>query len=124
MQAQTLETRKGTTPWLALVLAALFAVAVVVGAQIALRGRDATTIAPPAQTVDQGVALQESGMSQAGIRGVGGTAVESSWSFHRGHTPLTPGQIAAAREVLRGANRDPALAATWARIMEERLSRG
>ena len=123
MQAQTLETRKGTTPWLALVLAAIFAAAVVVGTQIALRSREATTITPAAQTVDQGVALQKSGMSQAGIRGVGGTAIESTMSFHHGRPPLSPDQIAAAQALLRGADRDPGLAATMARIMEERLAR-
>jgi len=107
MQAQTLETRKGTTPWLALVLAAIFAAAVVVGTQIALRSRDVTTVTPAAQTVDQGVGLQEAGMSKAGITSVSGTAIRSSWSFHRPRTELTGPQIAKATQVLRGAGSGP-----------------
>jgi hypothetical protein len=103
MQAQTLQTRKVTTPWLALVLAAILAAAVVVGAQFAVRGRDTTTVAPPAQTVDRGVGLQEKGMSQTGIRGVGGTATEGSWSFHRPRTDLTGPQITKAKHLLNGA---------------------
>ena len=103
MQAQTLETRKGTTPWLALVLAAIFAAAVVVGTQIALRSRDVTTVTPAAQTVDQGVGLQEAGMSKAGITSVGGTAPASSWNFHRPRTDLTGPQIAKVKQLLNGA---------------------
>ena len=121
MQAQTLQDRRGTTPWLALVLSALLAATILVGAHAMSRAHDVTTIAPPAQIVDQGVGLQEAGMSKAGITSIGGTAIQSTWSFHHGRPPLSPGKVAASRALLRGAYRDPALAATMARIMEVRL---
>jgi hypothetical protein len=123
MQAQTLETQKSTTPWLALVLSLLFAATIVVVAQTASRDQGETTVAPQAQIVDPGVGLQKAGMSQAGITSVGGTAIESTMSFHHGRPPLSPDQIAAAQALLRGADRDPGLAATMARIMEVRLAR-
>jgi hypothetical protein len=101
MQAQTVQQRSGA-PWLALVLALLFAVAVVIGVQLAFRGEDVgTTTGPAVQTqVDTGVGQQLAGMSQAGIHGIDGTVPGQVWSSHRGRPPLTPEQAEKAQQVL------------------------
>ncbi len=113
MQAQTVQERSGT-PWIALLLALIFAAAVVIGVQVAFRGRDVTvTNAPPVQglvdreatvpsQVDQGAALQKAGMSEAGIFGVGFVGNSPASSPHRGHQPMTAEQVARAKELLSG----------------------
>ncbi len=113
MQAQTVQERSGT-PWIALLLALIFAAAVVIGVQVAFRGRDVTvTNAPPVQglvdreatvpnQIDQGAALQEKGMSETGVFGVGSVGNPPASSPHRGHQPMTAEQVARANELLSG----------------------
>ena len=126
MQAQTVQERSGT-PWIALLLALIFAAAVVIGVQVAFRGRDVTvTNAPPVQglvdreatvpsQVDQGAALQKAGMSEGKIFGVGFVGDSPASSPHRGHQPMTEEQVARAKELLSGPT-SPNLAPTIDRI--------
>ena len=138
MQAQTVQERSGT-PWIALLLALIFAAAVVIGVQVAFKGRDVVTNVPaqsqldreaglgqavqglvdreatvPNQ-IDQGAALQKSGMSKAGIFGIGSVGDSTASSPHRGHQPMTADQVARAKELLSGPT-SPNLVATIDRI--------
>jgi len=127
MQAQTVQERSGT-PWIALLLALIFAAAVVIGVQVAFKGRDVTTNTPAVlqsqldreaglgqvvqglvdreatvqNPIDQGAALQKVGMSEAGIFGVGFVGDSQASSPHRGHQPMTADQVARAKDLLSG----------------------
>jgi hypothetical protein len=104
MQAQTVQQRSGA-PWLALVLALLFAVAVVIGVQLAFRGEDTGTTTGPAiqSQVDPGVGQQLAGMSQAGVNGLDGTVPDQLWSSHRDRPPLTPAEAQRAQQLIRSS---------------------
>ena len=116
MQAQTVQERSGT-PWIALLLAFVFAAAVVIGVQVVFSGRDTVvTNTPGAPTqVDRLGDIQKSGMSEAGIFGVGFIGDSPASSPHRGHQPMTADQVARAKELLTGST-NPGLALTIARI--------
>jgi hypothetical protein len=131
MQAQTVQERSGT-PWMALLLALIFAAAVVIGVQVAFRGRDVTVTNAPAETsvlqsqldreagrgrmvqglvdreatvpnrIDQAAALQKAGMSEAGISGIGSVGDSPASSLHRVRPPMTAAEVARAKEVLQG----------------------
>jgi len=146
MQAQTVQERSGT-PWIALLLALIFAAAVVIGVQVAFRGEDVTvTNAPTApsilqtqldrekglslvvqglvdreatveQPIDQAVGLQKAGMSEAGISGIGYVGNSPVSSPHRGHQPMTAAEVARAKELLQGPSY-PNFFPTMARIAE------
>ena len=141
MQAQTVQERSGT-PWIALLLALIFAAAVVIGVQVAFKGRDVTvTNAPPSvlqsqldpeqdaagvqglvdreatvpNQIDQAAALQKAGMSEAEIFGIGYVGDSPASSPHRGHQPMTAEQVGRAKELLSGPT-SPNLVPTIDRI--------
>ncbi len=139
MQAQTVQERSGT-PWIALLLALIFSAAVVIGVQVAFKGRGVTVTNVPAQTqldreaglgqvvqglvdreatvqqpIDQAVALQKAGMSESGIFGIGFVGNPPASSPHRGHQPMTAEQVARAKDLLSGST-SPNLMPTIDRI--------
>lgn len=116
MQAQTVQERTGT-PWIALLLALIFAAAVVIGVQVVFNGRDTVvTNAPAAPTqVDRLGDIQKAGMSEAGILGVGFVGDSPASSPHRGHQPMTAEQVGRAKELLSGPT-SPNLVPTIDRI--------
>ena len=118
MQAQTVQQRSGA-PWLALVLALLFAVAVVIGVQLAFRGEDvATTTGPAIQSqVDPGVGQQLKDMSDAGIHGLDATSVDSVSMTHQARPPLTPAEAQRARQLIRSSG-EPDFMPAMARGLE------
>jgi hypothetical protein len=125
MQAQTMQQQK-SIPWIALLMAAIFAAAVVIGTQLVVSDHEKAPVAPAVQTVqtaDVGVSQQKADMSKDGIHGLAAVGGAASWTTHRIRTPFDEGQADLAQAVLRSGGRDPALLATRARILAA-LGRG
>ncbi|HTG47733.1 MAG TPA: hypothetical protein VK646_08780 [Actinomycetota bacterium] len=104
-QAQTVREQRGI-PWIALLLALVFAAAVIVGVQLAVKSPSGTTVqnVPAISTGnDIGADQQVAGLSEAGIHSLAGTVDTSLWTSHRERPALTPGQEVAVRKVLDGS---------------------
>jgi hypothetical protein len=71
MQAQVVHQRKQNLPWIPMIVAALVVAATALGVQSALRDRG-TTVGPPVTSIDQGANLQQTEITDAGVRSIGG----------------------------------------------------
>jgi negative regulator of sigma E activity len=71
MQAQVVHQRKQNLPWIPMIVAALVVAATALGVQSATRDRG-TTVGPPVASIDQGANLQQTQITDAGVRSIGG----------------------------------------------------